>query len=76
MRGMCAACWFVRQTSVHVSALTDTSGATCHGAAGSTSVGFWERELLFDLIHEQLSIMNASLLLILLAEPLLSKYFP
>lgn len=75
MRGMCAACWFVRQTSVRVSALTDTSGATCHGA-GSTSVGFWERELLFDLIHEQLSIMNASLLLILLAEPLLSKYFP
>lgn len=68
MRGMCAACWFVRQTSVRVSALTDTSG--------STSAGFWERELLFDLIHEQLSIMNASLLLILLAEPLLSKYFP
>lgn len=51
MRGMCAACWFVRQTSVRVSALTDTSGATCHGA-GSTSAGFWERELLFDLIHD------------------------
>lgn len=62
---------------VCVSALTDTSRAICHGT-GSTSVGCQgiSSFLTQYIIHEQLSIMNAAIPLILLVEPLLSKYSP
>lgn len=57
--------------------LNDTSGAICH-SAGSTSAGSQGTNCFLNqyMIHEQLSIMNAAVSLILLTEPLLSKYCP
>lgn len=57
--------------------LNDTSGALCH-SAGSTSAGCQGNNCFLNqyMIHEQVSIMNAAVSLILLSEPLLSKYSP
>lgn len=69
---------FCMSVKVCVSTLTDTSHAVCHGA-GRTSVGCQGTSCFLTgyIIHEQLSIMNAAMPLILLVEELLlSKYSP